>query len=58
MVLTKVKLLLSLSDSAQEDSIGVALESLFGLVEEGQRRLNISVLARCQYGDNSILDRV
>ena len=58
MVLTKVKLLLSLSDSAQEDSIGVALESLLGLVKEGQRCLNISVLARCQYGDNSVFDRV
>ena len=57
-MLTKVKLLLSLSDSAQENSISVALESFLGLVEEGQRRLNISVLARCQYGDNSILDRV
>ena len=45
MMLSKIEPLLSLSNAAEEDGVRVALQPLLCLVEERERRLDISVLA-------------
>lgn len=58
VMLAQVKLLLSLTNSAEEKSVNLAPESGLSLLEEGNCGLKISELTGNLHGDNGVLERV